>query len=159
MKCTCTFIDYVCNVHKQKHNARQTIDIDVQKRLFQIKRSLVPKYFKNNQFLMPWALLILLIGIQELLNLDFDFHNIYLSFMSRFQWPGNYRGVHERVREMSSLLCVALYTLSIYPSSHKYPRRHLQNLFREFPCRKGPRSKRMYPLWQKRDFFVNLGGK
>ena len=45
-----------------------------------------------------------------------------------------YRGIHERVREMSSQLFVSLYTLSIYPSAHKQLRRHLPNPFREFPC-------------------------
>ena len=40
----------------------------------------------------------------------------------------------KRVREKSSQLFVALYTLSIYPSAHNQLRRHLPKPFREFPC-------------------------
>jgi hypothetical protein len=45
-----------------------------------------------------------------------------------------YRGINGKGREMSSYLCVTLYTLSIYPSAHKPLRRHIPNPFREFPC-------------------------
>ena len=40
----------------------------------------------------------------------------------------------KRVWEVSSLLCVTLYTLSIYPSANKQLRRHLPNPFCKFPC-------------------------
>ena len=52
-----------------------------------------------------------------------------------FYFPFILRGnSQKRVREMSSQMFVTLYTLSIYPSAHKQLRRHLPNLFREFPC-------------------------
>ena len=44
-----------------------------------------------------------------------------------------YRGIHEKVQEMSSQVFDTPYTLSIHPSTHKQLKRHLQNTFHEFP--------------------------
>ena len=43
-------------------------------------------------------------------------------------------GIHGKGSGDVSQVFVTLYTLSIYPSAHKELRRHLPNLFREFPC-------------------------
>ena len=64
-------------------------------------------------------------------------HNLlFIDLVSTFERIHFWLSIGEftkRVREMSSLRFVTLYTLSSYPSAHKQLRRYLPNPFREFP--------------------------
>ena len=53
-----------------------------------------------------------------------------IFFVDGYPYTGE---LAKRVREMSSQLCITLYTLSIYHSVQKQLSRHLLNPFREFP--------------------------
>ena len=67
---------------------------------------------------------------------------IWLGWSSNSFHPrSTYRGIHEK----GSNDVVTLYTLSIYPSEHKQPRRHHPNPFREFPCSSTPMLEQCMP--------------